>query len=525
MGDNKIEKYLINSPEPVSIKGMKNILYQMNNCICKIYNKGEGNGFFTKIPFKSKLLPVLITNSHLIGVNDIKNNKAITIYINNDQKLKTINIDKSRLRYTNEKLDITIIEINEMKDNLNNNYLELDENVLNYAKEVQKIKPLFLNDYYSNKSIYIPNYQKEKDIVVSYGKSPLINKDKIKHYCKTKDGSSGSPILLINNQKLIGIHWGNSNQHEFNLGTLILNPIKELNQAKYKLIIIDKEGKLINVEEKINNYIIAEFDVKKDNQNIRIINSYEKCNEEFQFWKYYKEYENEKEIKEKCEIKINNKKIPFSYFHKFDKKGNYTIKYTFKKYMIKLDYIFYGCSSLISLNFSRFNTNNVTNMHCMFKGCSALTNLNLKNFKTNNVTDMSGMFEECKSLKELDLSKFNTDKVTELGWMFKDCSSLKNLNLSNFNTNNTINMSQMFSGCSSLTSVNLANFNMNNVSEMWNMFGKCSSLISLNLSNCKMNDDIYISDIFSDCKKLTRNSVIVHDEKIKESINNLLKDE
>ena len=47
----------------------ENILNQMNNCVCRIYNKGEGTGFFTKIPFKSKLLPVLITNNHIININ------------------------------------------------------------------------------------------------------------------------------------------------------------------------------------------------------------------------------------------------------------------------------------------------------------------------------------------------------------------------------------------------------------------------------------------------------------------------
>ena len=34
-------------------------------------------------------------------------------------------------------------------------------------------------------------------------------------------------------------------------------------------------------------------------------------------------YENEKEIKEKCKIKINGNVIPFAYFYKFDKKGKY----------------------------------------------------------------------------------------------------------------------------------------------------------------------------------------------------------
>ena len=37
-------------------------------------------------------------------------------------------------------------------------------------------------------------------------------------------------------------------------------------------------------------------------------------------------FENEKEIKENCEIKINDKIIPFNYFHKFKKKGKYKIE-------------------------------------------------------------------------------------------------------------------------------------------------------------------------------------------------------
>ena len=119
--ENK-EQYIKISPEPVSLKGTENIIYQMNNCVCKIYNKTEGTGFFTKIPFKSKLLPVLITNNHVIDIDDIKNNKIINIYLNNDKEEKTIRIDNNRLIYTNEKLDITIIEIKENKDNLNNKY-------------------------------------------------------------------------------------------------------------------------------------------------------------------------------------------------------------------------------------------------------------------------------------------------------------------------------------------------------------------------------------------------------------------
>ena len=52
-----------------------------------------------------------------------------------------------------------------------------------------------------------------------------------------------------------------------------------------------------------------------------------------------------------------------------------------------MSYMFYGCSSLTSLNLSNFNTNNVNNMNHMFSYCSSLTSLNLSN--THNVKDMS----------------------------------------------------------------------------------------------------------------------------------------
>ena len=311
MEDSKKEKYINNiSPNPVSFKGTKNILNQMNNCICRIYNNGNGTGFFTKIPFKNKLLPVLITNNHIINENDIKNNVTITFDLNNDKKLRTIELNNDRLRYTNEKLDVTIIEIKENKDKLNNECLELDDNIIDYFESNQNKNPNYLNSKYSNESIYIINYPKDKDIVVSYGKSPELYESEIKHYCSTEPGSSGSPILLINNQKLIGIHH-RSSDYEFNNGTLLIYSIIEFQKINNNLNVINKEEKIIK---EIDNYIIGEFDIKKDNKNIRIINSYEQCNREHKVYEYEKKCENEKEIKENCEIRINDKIISFSYF-------------------------------------------------------------------------------------------------------------------------------------------------------------------------------------------------------------------
>ena len=73
------EKLIEKQPLPVSLEGTKKIIEQMENCICKIYpNNGvKGTGFFCKIPFNNNLLPVLITNNHILNENDIDNNQII----------------------------------------------------------------------------------------------------------------------------------------------------------------------------------------------------------------------------------------------------------------------------------------------------------------------------------------------------------------------------------------------------------------------------------------------------------------
>ncbi len=98
------------------------------------------------------------------------------------------------------------------------------------------------------------------------------------------------------------------------------------------------------------NYIIAEIDIKEDNINndIRIINSFEESKRKYNFELIEDEYkyENENEIKEKCKIKINGNIIPFTYSHKFDKKGKYTIEYVFNENYQKL--IIYSLMSIFN---------------------------------------------------------------------------------------------------------------------------------------------------------------------------------
>lgn len=66
---------------------------------------------------------------------------------------------------------------------------------------------------------------------------------------------------------------------------------------------------------------------------------------------------------------------------------------------------------------------------------TSLTNIKgIDNLDTKQVTSMSHMFYGMSSILSLDLSTFNTDKVTNFYAMFYDDSSLAKLDISNFNT-------------------------------------------------------------------------------------------
>ena len=168
-----------------------------------------------------------------------------------------------------------------------------------------------------------------------------------------------------------------------------------------------------------------------------------------------------------------------------------------------MDSMFCGCSQLISLDLSNFKTSNVIWMNNMFSGCSQLSSLDLSNFNTTNVNYMNDMFSNCSQLSSLDLSNFNTSYVEDMYNMFSGCSQLSSLNLSNFNTSNVYYMNDMFSGCSQLSSLDLSNFNTSNVEDMNNMFSGCSQLSSLNLSNFNTSNVYYMNNMFSGCSHLS----------------------
>lgn len=76
--------------------------------------------------------------------------------------------------------------------------------------------------------------------------------------------------------------------------------------------------------------------------------------------------------------------------------------------------------------------------------------IDLSKFDTSNVTNMGGMFVCSPNLVELDLSSFDTSKVEYVHYMFAGCSSLVRLDLSNFDARSFQDYENMFVACDKL---------------------------------------------------------------------------
>jgi hypothetical protein len=255
---SKTESAIAGLPDVIFYENIIKMTEQMEKCICKVKTgEGTGTGFFCKIPFpdRENMLPVFITNNHVLNRAELCNNSTkikISIEKDSDNKIIT-NLDK-RKKYTNDQnnYDITILEIKE-EDNINN-YLELDDKIINnIINGENKIEE------FEDETIYIIQYPKGK-LSTSFGRIKEINdlkKYEFRHKCSTDKGSSGSPILNLNN-KVIGIHKnGGINGANFNEGTFLNYPIREFIKLFFNKNIIPKgqPNNNINPKDKIPNSV------------------------------------------------------------------------------------------------------------------------------------------------------------------------------------------------------------------------------------------------------------------------------
>ena len=216
------------------------------NAICKIIikNKIMGIGFFCNINFNhnitNKELIVLFTNNHILKDEDLildsefeieylKKRETKKIQLIKKEKI-TIKINEKRLVFTDSLLDYVCIEIFDEEILKNINFLEIDD-------EINTNNPF--QEYINQNCLITQNINGIFDI----NKGPIVDinsKNTVFYKMLTEHDSSGSPIILSKNFKIIGIDFGREKGNNFKKGMFIKPILKDI-QFKYEKVFTFRE--------------------------------------------------------------------------------------------------------------------------------------------------------------------------------------------------------------------------------------------------------------------------------------------
>ena len=95
-------------------------------------------------------------------------------------------------------------------------------------------------------------------------------------------------------------------------------------------------------------------------------------------------------------INMINNKGRWKIDYLFENDGKYIFDIVFNDTISNLKEFFEKCSNIISLDFSKFNSSNVTDMSYLFNECSKLKEIKgFNKINTKNVENMSVMFQKC----------------------------------------------------------------------------------------------------------------------------------
>ena len=316
--------------KPISFKTIE----KLRKALCKIKYRKNGNDFFgTGFFMKYENDKYLLTCYHIISsdktdVNiELWNGKNITLYLLNKIKI-----------FLPKPVDITIIKVDESDQFIKNDILDIL--FLNYDLN-------YINGYhdYEGMDIFNIGYPSGRDLSSASGIVKEIKGYDFYHTINTEPGSSGSPIILFNTEKIIGIHKGEDSYIKINVGVFIGEAINKLKNNK-----INNSMNLIHKNEKIINNINNVKAKNINNTKNEIIAIYDKKDDEIKLLNKVNRKENNINNND-IDIYVNNKKIKLDYYNKYNSKerGKINVKFIFHKLLTNTSYMFYDICSMVVL--------------------------------------------------------------------------------------------------------------------------------------------------------------------------------
>ena len=271
-------------------------------------DKGVASGFFLKLERNNKEFYCLMTNAHVITKEMITNQEKIKIKYDNETKEINLELnEKERIIFCfmESGIDITIIEIIP-KDGIKDKTYFLNPNTENNYEEFIG-KNIQIIQFPDGKKLS----KSEQKITERFTKIDYM----FYHNASTIEGSSGSPIILKDDDKVLGIHKGGIRGKKKNVGIFIGKILDEIKEYKR-----NGEGKDYYEDGKIKyegNFVDDEYDDEKGKFYDESGNKYEgkftkgKKNGEFSIYDkegeliHKNKYEDDKLI-EKTEINNSN---------------------------------------------------------------------------------------------------------------------------------------------------------------------------------------------------------------------------
>ena len=488
-GEKGIEKY----PFQISIKDNLEIIEQSKKCVCQIItDKKRGTGFFCKFFnfYDDKEMKILITNNHVIGSEELKQNNIKIFFYNG--YIMPLKLNNSRRYFTKIDLDIdiTIIELKE-EDRITN-CLELDENFC-------QIKAQDLYSKYKNKAIYTLFYSNELSYI-SYGIIKDIREKQIIHSCSTELGASGSPVCLLGSKKIIGLHVGGLKWEANNSVLLkygILEFLNDLNKKKTE----QESICYLPIETGKNNNHLNNNKMKKLEKKHISNDNYEKSNNLKKEFPQYKIEDEELDEKSYNNIIFNNKRIignpSFKNIENNNNKVNNKTNCNNKKLISKNNNI---PKNIISSNVNSNLKNNIVNQNNLQN-----KNINLNNQHTSNKNINSKLNNNNTHQNNLQ----NRNNLNNQHTNNKNIISKLNNNTNQNNLQNKNNLNNQYINKKNIISKlnnNIANqnnlynnniLNQNNVANKYNYINNnaVNNYISPNNTNIKSNNNINQNNI------------------------------
>ena len=188
-------------------------------------DKGLASGFFLQLKRNNKNFYCLMTNAHVVTKDMIKNKEKIKIKYDIEEKELNLELNEEERIiincYEGFGYDISIIEIIP-KDEIKDKTYFLEPNTADC-------------DDFIEKEIQIIQFPEGKRLSLSEAK--ITGKHKTSDYmffheASTKKGSSGSPIVLKNDDRVLGIHKGAIEGKKKNIGIFIRDIIESLKEYK-----------------------------------------------------------------------------------------------------------------------------------------------------------------------------------------------------------------------------------------------------------------------------------------------------